>query len=347
MANNVRAVGGANAYGFNVAARAASADDSDSAPFLYSLGMVHAPAYAGADPHAGMSQMRHMNANAQTLTQFENNEVYGATPFGLSMWDLGVDNSSSDRPTPGAPLGTAGVLKNVTVWHVNKQAYFGYPTNGLTIDGFKLRSDLLHNLDPYGNMPIGIEFSDYNQRGLVIKNADIQGAIYGVVAPPYSFGEVKVLNSTLRNRYNLIVTTPWSVGGADALPDKSLSVSGVNFSRSASRAQTSHLTMNFGYTEAHNMIARDAVTVTNSTSTASRPTTSGRTTRAQAASYRVPPTGTAFELFYPGSNDRIESGVDLTGTARTRLDGDGNPRVRTAARWSVPPRRTPRTSPSG
>ena len=67
--------GGAYSYGFNI-----------NASFL---GTVKVPAYQGADP-ALAGQSTSVNMNGTPLLQFSGNEVYGATPNGLSLWWIGA-----------------------------------------------------------------------------------------------------------------------------------------------------------------------------------------------------------------------------------------------------------------
>ena len=65
-------------------------------------------------------------------------------------------------------------------------------------------------------------FADYEQQGLVITNANIQGEETGIVTPELSNGPVTISNSYLRNHTDVIVTTIGSVNGADGLPAMSV-----------------------------------------------------------------------------------------------------------------------------
>jgi len=97
-----------------------------------SVGVVTVPAYQGADPSVS-GQSRQIDMNGTPLLQFQGNEVYGATPNGMTAWWLGTYFETVK--------GNAGVIKDFVVWHHHKWGYFGYETNNLTIDGFIARGD--------------------------------------------------------------------------------------------------------------------------------------------------------------------------------------------------------------
>jgi len=122
-----------------------------------------------------------------------------------------------DRGLLNDPEGPAGTVKDFHVWNQFQWGYFGYETNNLTIDGFVSRGNL-------GHLPInddaarGMWFADYQQTGLVIKNADIQGENVGIIAPSNAQGNVVIQDSYFRNATNVIVTSINSVNGANGLP---------------------------------------------------------------------------------------------------------------------------------
>ena len=95
--------------------------------------------------------------------------------------------------------------------------YFGYETNDLTINDFV----------DYGNPNIndntsrGMFFDDYNQTGLVITNANIQGETEGIYAPEQATGETLIENSYFQNVDN-VVDSPQVPSMGLGLPDRIL-----------------------------------------------------------------------------------------------------------------------------
>jgi PKD repeat protein len=194
--------GGVYSYGYNVYARY--------------LGWVDVPAFQGADPSiAGQSVSVDMNATP--LLDFTNNEVYGATPNGMTVWWIGAFFTT--------PKGNAGVIKDLHVWNQYQWGYFGYETNNLTIDGFVERG----NPAITEGISKGMWFADYQQKGLVIQNADIQGESCGIQTPGLADGVTVIQNSYLRNGVNITVSTSNSVNGSAGLPAKSTVIRNVRF----------------------------------------------------------------------------------------------------------------------
>jgi hypothetical protein len=199
---------GTYSYGYNVNAQY--------------LGTVQIPAYQGADPSVS-GQSVAVDMNGTPLREFSGNQVYGATPNGLSLWWLGT----SYRTVKG----NAGTVKNFVVWHQFSYGYFGYETNNLTLDGFVVRGD-----SQVGEgLSRGLWFADYYQKGLVITNADIQGEENGLVMPILADGQTTVQNSYLRNVTDVVEPTIGSVNGAAGLPAKSEMFRNVTFAATAGK----------------------------------------------------------------------------------------------------------------
>jgi hypothetical protein len=152
-----------------------------------------------------------INMNATSLLDFSGNEVYGATPNGLTAWDLGTQYRN--------PVGVGGVIKNFLAWNFYQWGYFGYESNDLTIDGFVAQGNT--TLAP-ANRAMGMWFGDYYQKGLVITNADIQGMNNGILTPELADGATTIENSTFRNVTDIVVSTMGSVNGDAGLPAKSV-----------------------------------------------------------------------------------------------------------------------------
>ena len=70
--------------------------------------------------------------NATPLLQFSGNEVYGATPNGLTLWWIGAFDDTG---------GPRGHVEDLQVWNLFQMGLLRYETNQLTIDGFVARGD--------------------------------------------------------------------------------------------------------------------------------------------------------------------------------------------------------------
>ena len=177
--------GGAYSYGFNI--------------FAYYLGTVEVPAYQGADPSIP-GQSVPVNMNDTPILDFSGNEVYGATPSGMTVWWIGT---MSDSPYADAK---PSVIEGLTVWSVYAWGFFPYETNSLTLDRFTDLGD--SSLTANGNGGEGIHFEDYLQTNLTISHADIQGQEIGVGAVK---GSAEVDDSYLRNVEDFAITGIWVV----------------------------------------------------------------------------------------------------------------------------------------
>ena len=233
VATNLRG-GDVYSYGFNIFARY--------------LGTMKVPAYPGADPTIS-GQSLSVNMNATPLLDFSNNEVYGASPNGMTYWWLGSYYLTD--------LGPAGVIKDFHVWNQYNWGIFGYESNDLTIDGFVGRGSY-----PIGELTTGLFFSDYMQRNLTITHADIQGMRTGIDAPAMASGTVNVNNSYLRNITDVAVSTMWSTNGP-VLPARLIKLTNVRFDTPAG-SPLNAISMNYlnrGY--GTNLIQQDQVFVFN------------------------------------------------------------------------------------
>ena len=154
-------------------------------------------------------------SNAQPLLEFSGNEVYGLLR-GLTVWYLGMDGTFK-------PIGTAGMVKDFTIWNIVSYGIYLYYTNDLTINGYVAR----------GGGPAvtssdwasyGLFSSDYWESGVVITNSNIQGFQIGIDSPVRGIGDTLIENSYLRNITDVLIQTPWSVSGGEGLPPHSTSM---------------------------------------------------------------------------------------------------------------------------
>lgn len=155
----------------------------------------------------GMAPSIPINLNATPILQFENNEVAGASKNGFTMWWIGTLNEKAIENM------ATSTVKNLKVWHTCN-GVSGYPTSDFTFDGVTIIGDRAQ-INEFGG---GMGFSDYMQKDLVIKNANIQNMRTGITTPALADvrgasgsnpGLVLIENVYLRNQTNLIVQAPW------------------------------------------------------------------------------------------------------------------------------------------
>ncbi len=152
------------------------------------------------------SQYQTVNMNYTPLREFAGNEVY-ASMDGLTVWNLGVTFGNDTTYDNGAP----NVISDLHIWHVAYKGIYFYPNNRVVLDGLVIREDVSDLAAGYYGT-IGIYNSDYYSRGLVIRNADLQGLNIGVQFPlSVNGGKDLILeNSYLRNYRNVQVETMYS-----------------------------------------------------------------------------------------------------------------------------------------
>src|SRR2546428_3403920 len=162
------------------------------------LGNIAVPNFKGADTMGtmGPGQATIVNGNNLPLLQFDNNEVYGATSSGFTYWWI---NSQDPQPYATAQ---ESVVKNLKIWNVHNKGVLGYPAQKVTFDGLKIRGNFSDLSQCCG---FGVFFVDYSSKGIIIRNADIQGVEKGIVAPESGFGpepNLTVQDSYVRNSSN-------------------------------------------------------------------------------------------------------------------------------------------------
>jgi hypothetical protein len=168
--------------------------------------------------------------------EFSGNEVYGATSSGMTVWWIGT---SGDTFYTDAQV---SVVKNLVAWNIGTRAFYGYPTNRLTIDGMVVRGDASYLSNGF-NYTQGINFDDYMTRNLIIQNADIQDMYTGIESP-FMVGRVTAMdttliqNSYLNNTVNIELTPPRSVNGSDGLSPQTLDINSVQFGHNSAAQQS-------------------------------------------------------------------------------------------------------------
>src|SRR4029077_20254026 len=94
------------------------------------LDTIQIPRFHGADV-ASTTDMVPTDAYSVPIREFSDNEVYGATQRGLSIWWVGSFGTDGQRPNMAV-----SEIKNFHVWHVFDLAYYNYPSHRLKFTGF-------------------------------------------------------------------------------------------------------------------------------------------------------------------------------------------------------------------
>jgi hypothetical protein len=153
----------------------------------------------------GGSSTTTVNQNQIPIVQFENNEGYGATPAGLTIWYLGTVGN-----TPNSGTQAESTVKDFKTWMHHNEGIFLYETNHLTVDGLVARN--------MGNLTESVGFSpgDYFSKDLLLINADIQGFQVGYQAGarhPADNPQV-VQDSFFCNKWDVLQLPQGTSGGA-------------------------------------------------------------------------------------------------------------------------------------
>jgi hypothetical protein len=145
---------------------------------------------------------------AQRLLEFRDNECYGGSAAGLTIWDLGT--TGYDVPTA-----QESVVKDFRVWHTYEAAIWNYPVNRLTIEG------LVYRIDPSGILywEAAIQSGDYRDINLTIRGGSIHaGGVFGGTEAP--LGTVRIENVQAVTRGEAFsFPTPETPGTGAGIPD--------------------------------------------------------------------------------------------------------------------------------
>ena len=167
--------------------------------------------------------------NAIPLKNFTNDEVYGATPDGLSLWWIGT--------VYRAPDSNAGTVQGFTFWDLNGWGYFGYETNNLIINDMTGYGDPNNLSNPY-NDNRGLWFADYMTRNNLVENSNFQNLGIGIYTPMVadvdgatgaSAGLFTIENTYLADVYDIQSPPPQSINGSSTLAPIQIVVNNVTF----------------------------------------------------------------------------------------------------------------------
>lgn len=165
---------------------------------------VKLPLDKGADL-SDPSQFVSTNMLYVPLLAFDGNEAYGAMTAGLTLQYLGTDGRNTDGPVQES------FITNFAAWHTHEAAFFGFPTNKVTFDGFTVRGHR-SGLGP-NSIATGFAFGDYKNRDVTVRNADIQGMNTGINLSQGTEGTFLVETSRLQNYYSNITAMTLETAG--------------------------------------------------------------------------------------------------------------------------------------
>ena len=193
--------------------------------YQFGTGTQRIPAYKGANPdHAG--QFVEVDIYAMPLREFARNEVYGATPNGMTFWSVGIFGQDSPRAT------SRSVIEDFRAWHVRTGIY-AYQSNKLTI----AKSTFIGDPEAMRSLTsTGMEFGDYLQKDLVITEANIENFRSGIIVPlivdernQASAGITVIQNGFLRNYANVLIDTPLHNNNVVGLSPKRVELRNIKF----------------------------------------------------------------------------------------------------------------------
>jgi hypothetical protein len=206
------------------------AADADAVGFglaAGSLGTVRIPAFKGGDPTVD-SQTTMLDTTLAPVIEFANNEAYGGM-------------------VTGAAWGWNGTVSNFRVWHPSRQGFTATPTDTMVLDHLTVVGDTgimtggpadRFNLGIWQN-PVGVWISNYMAKGVVVKDADIQGLRAGVVSPFYPVrqllepgrgdGSLVIENSYFRDYVGVAISGGYAAEGESPFAIKHATVRNTMF----------------------------------------------------------------------------------------------------------------------
>ena len=214
------------------------------------------PSYQGADTEVSGQYTLHYLYELPLL-EFDNNEVYGATASGMTIWSLGTNGAY--LPVASMPTSTVSDFK---CWHTFTNCYFGYETQNLLLSNPVFRGDFTVLADTSPST-VGVGGSDYYHKGFVVDGADIQGQRYGVYPTVLTDGPYTVRNSYLCNHTNVLVENAWSsTYHSDNLPPKLIQLDNLTFDQPSYSSTFYNVRMYYVGSGTRNLIQLDEVFVT-------------------------------------------------------------------------------------
>ena len=181
---------------------------------------VRIPLFAGADVNIeGQYQLQYLQRTP--ILEFARNEAYGAMASGMTIWHLGSSGYNAE-PIPES------TVRDFLGWHLWEEAFFGYPIQNVTFDGFVVRgsSRAFHPFDAGGAWTSG----DYWAGDVTIRRADIQGMYVGISGSTNTPGQFLIEDSYFRNYLvNIAIPTLATPGSGAFKPPRQTQIINTRF----------------------------------------------------------------------------------------------------------------------
>jgi G8 domain len=182
------------------------------------------PLYRGADIIGGLAgrEYRLVNMQLTPILEFSGNEAYGAMATGMTIWHLGTDGYTSHATMAET------VIKDFTGWHLWEEAFYGYPINRVTLDGFVVRG----SSRAFGTFDYGTAWQagDYWAENVTIRRANIQGMQSGICCSTNTPGTFKIENSYFRTYSTAMTIDTLATPGTGAnIPPRKTEVRNTTF----------------------------------------------------------------------------------------------------------------------
>ncbi len=199
---------------------------------------VRIPKFPGADTTVA-SQITSYRMQQLKLLEFSNNIAY-ASRSGVTFWDTGSHANVFNLEVRDLNGNIAeNLVKNMTLWHINRYGFYGYGINRVTFDTWKQYGDISSLAESPYNDPIGLFFSDYPARNTKVLNSNFQGLRRGILIPGKAgdstdeFGNTPSLflvkDSFFSTTRGIHSEATWSVGDASALVPRRIEIENSRF----------------------------------------------------------------------------------------------------------------------
>ncbi len=191
------------------------------------------PKFPGADTSIA-SQTTSYRMQQLKLLEFSNNVAY-ASRSGVTFWDTGSHANVFNLEVRDLSGNVAeNLVKNMSLWHINRYGFYGYGVNRVTFDNWRQRGDIQVLAESPYNHPIGLFFSDYPTRNTKVLNSDFQGLRTAILIPGKAgdstdeFGNTSSLflvkDSFFSATRGVESQATWSVGDASVLVPRHIEI---------------------------------------------------------------------------------------------------------------------------
>jgi hypothetical protein len=199
---------------------------------------VRIPKFPGADTSI-TSQTTSYRMQQLKLLEFSNNIAY-ASRSGVTFWDTGSHANVFNLEVRDLNGNVAeNLVKNMTLWHINRYGFYGYGVNRVTFDGWRQYGDITSLAESPYNDPMGLFFSDYPARNIKVLNSQFQGLRRGILVSGKGgdntdeYGNTPSLflvkDSFFSTTRGVQSDATWSVGSAEVLVPRRIEIENSRF----------------------------------------------------------------------------------------------------------------------